>query len=365
MSNELFDALEMLEKEKGIKSEDFLASIQSAIGVAVKKYYGVPEENVLVEIDTEYKRFKASILKEVVEEITEPTIQVLFSEAHEKNRRIKLGATVSVKLDTKQIGRIAALAGKNLIHTAINDAVKAKRFEQYQSKLHEVVNAKVLRVETKTGNATITFEKNEAILFKNEQIPTETLKEGDNVKVYINDVVNTEKYCNVKVTRTHKDLVKRLFEMEVPEIFDGIVLVKAVSREPGSRTKMAVFSNDENVDARGACIGQKYSRVSSIVKELNGENIDIILYSEKPEEFIANALAPADVISVKILDEEEKVCRVIVPENQLSLAIGNKGQNAKLAARLTGFKIDIRSENSIDDEIEETEKPQEKAEIEE
>lgn len=347
MNNELFDALTALEKEKGIKTADVLAAIKNAIAVAARKYYNVGEENVEVEIDPDTQKFKVAITKEVVDEVTDPTTQIHIDEALLKNKRVKVGSKLSTKLDTKQIGRIAALSGKNLIHQGINDAVKVQLMEQYQEKLHEVVNAKVQKIEPRTGNATISIDKTEAILFKSEQIPDEVLHEGDYVKVYVNDVVSTERRCSIKVTRTHRDLVKRLFELEVPEIFDGTVEIKSISREPGSRTKMAVFSKDENVDAVGACIGQKYSRVSKIVNELNGEKIDIVKYSEDPCEFVAQALAPSDVISVSIINEEEKTCRVIVPDSQLSLAIGNKGQNAKLAARLTGYKIDIRPESGI------------------
>lgn len=350
MNNELFDALELLEKEKGIKASDVLTAIQNAIAVAVRKYYTVGEDNVEVEIDMENQKFKVAVVKEVVEELTDPTTQIHIDEALQKSKRAKVGAKLSIKLDTKQIGRIAALSGKNLIHTAIADAVKASQMVQYQNKLHEVVNAKVLRVEPRTGNASVLFDKYEALLFKNEQIPNEVLTEGDNIKVYVNEVTSNEKRCTIKISRTHKDLVKRLFEMEVPEIFDGTVEIKSISREPGSRTKIAVWSKDENVDPIGACIGQKFSRVSNIVKELNGEKIDIVKYSENPEEFIAQALSPADVIGVELLSEDERICRVIVPDSQLSLAIGNKGQNAKLAAKLTGYKIDIRPESGATDE---------------
>lgn len=349
MSNELFEALDDLEREKGIKSEDVINAIKNAIAVAVRKYYNVGEDNVEVEIEADTKKFKVALIKDIVEEITDPTSQMLIDEALIKNKRARVGTKLNMKLDTKQIGRIAALSGKNLIHQGINDAVKAQLMEQYQSKLHEVVNAKVQKVEPRTGNATITIDKTEAILFKNEQIPDEVLKEGDNIKVYVNDVVSSERRCSIKVTRTHKDLVKRLFEMEVPEIFDGTVEIKSISREPGSRTKIAVWSKDENVDPVGSCIGQKFSRVSKIVSELNGEKIDIVKYFDEPEKFIAQALAPSDVVSVEILNPEEKVCRVVVPDSQLSLAIGNKGQNAKLAAKLTGYKIDIRPESGIMD----------------
>ena len=351
-NHELFEALEALEREKGIKAEAVLDSIKNAIAVAVRKYYNVGENNVEVELNQETRKFQVSIVKDIVEEVTDPTTQISFEDAYEKNKRVRVGARLSMRLDTKQIGRIAALSGKNLIHQGINDAVKAQLMEQYQGKLHEIVNARVQKIEPRTGNVTVSIDKNEAILFASEQIPGETFHEGDFIKVYVNDVVSNERRCTIKVTRTHKDLVKRLFEKEVPEIFDGTVEVKSISREAGSRTKIAVFSKDPNIDPVGACIGQRNSRVSNIVKELNGEKIDIIKYSEDPAEFIAAALAPSSVVRVDILSTEERTCRVIVPDMQLSLAIGNKGQNAKLAAKLTGYKIDIRPESS---DLEETE----------
>lgn len=341
-NHDLFEALEALERERGVKTEAVIDSIKNAIAVAVRKYYNVGEDNVEVEIDSAEQKFRVAIVKDIVEEVEDPTTQISLEDALEKNKRVRVGGKLSMKLDTKQIGRIAALSGKNLIHQGINDAVKAQFMEQYQNKLHEIVNARVQKVEPRTGNITVSIDKNEAMLFASEQIPGEMLHEGDSVKVYVSDVINGDRRCSLKVTRTHKELVKRLFEMEVPEIFEGTVEVKSISREAGSRTKIAVYSKDPNIDPVGACIGQRNSRVASIVRELNGEKIDIIKYSENPAEFIAAALAPSSVIRVDILSEEERSCRAIVPDDQLSLAIGNKGQNAKLAARLTGYKIDIR-----------------------
>lgn len=341
-NNDLFEALDALERERGVKAEAVIDSIKNAIGVAVRKYYNVGEDNVEVEIDSTEHKFRVAIVKDIVEEVEDPTTQISLADALEKNKRVRVGGKLSMKLDTKQIGRIAALSGKNLIHQGINDAVKAQLMEQYHNKLHEIVNARVQKIEPRTGNITVSIDKNEAMLFASEQIPGEMLHEGDNIKVYVSDVINGDRRCSLKVTRTHKELVKRLFEMEVPEIFEGTVEVKSISREAGSRTKIAVWSKDPNVDPVGACIGQRNSRVASIVRELNGEKIDIIKYSENPAEFIAAALAPSSVIRVDILSEEERSCRAIVPDDQLSLAIGNKGQNAKLAARLTGYKIDIR-----------------------
>ena len=341
-NHDLFEALEALERERGVKTEAVIDSIKNAIAVAVRKYYNVGEDNVEVEIDSAEQKFRVAIVKDIVEEVEDPTTQISLEDALEKNKRVRVGGKLSMKLDTKQIGRIAALSGKNLIHQGINDAVKAQLMEQYQNKLHEIVNARVQKVEPRTGNITVSIDKNEAMLFASEQIPGEMLHEGDSVKVYVSDVINGDRRCSLKVTRTHKELVKRLFEMEVPEIFEGTVEVKSISREAGSRTKIAVYSKDPNIDPVGACIGPRNSRVASMVRELNGEKIDIIKYSENPAEFIAAALAPSSVIRVDILSEEERSCRAIVPDDQLSLAIGNKGQNAKLAARLTGYKIDIR-----------------------
>lgn len=354
-NNDLFEALSALESEKGVKADNMIQSITVAISVAVRKYYNVGEENVKVEIDPAEQKFRVLIVKDIVDEVEDPSSQISLEEALTHNKRAKTGTKFVIKLDTKQIGRIAAQSGKNLIHQGINEAVKSKVMEQYQNKLHEVVNGKVLKVEPRTGNATLLIDKNEAILFDNEQIPGEVLTEGDNVKVYVVDVVATDRRCNIKISRTHKDMVKRLFEMEVPEIFDGVVEIKSISREPGSRTKLAVYSKDKNVDPVGACIGQNRTRVQNIVNELNGEKIDIVEYSEDPAVFIAQALKPATVTSVEIIDAQEHICSVVVPDQQLSLAIGGKGQNAKLAARLTGYKIDIRPESGIMD----TQKPSE------
>ena len=209
------------------------------------------------------------------------------------------------------------------------------------------MTGKVQRVEPQTGNVTLEIDHNEVMLFRNEQLETDEFVEGDFVKVYVSDIVASDRRCNLKISRTHRDLVKRLFETEVPEIFDGTVVIKSISREAGSRSKLAVYSADENVDAVGACIGPKGARVARIVDELGGEKIDVVRYSDDPKEFISQALSPATVVGVDILDEEARTCRVTVPDHQLSLAIGNKGQNAKLAARLTGYKIDIRPESGF------------------
>ena len=352
MNSEFFEALLLLEKEKGIPGDYLIEKIANAVTIAVRRDYdGVEAVNVI--IDPEGQKFKVSISKMVVEEVEDPANEITLDEALTYSKRARVGNPVEIKLETKQFGRIAAQTAKHVIRQGIREAERNQMLEQFNNKLHEVVTATVHKVEPATGNATLEIDKNEVLLFKNEQIPGEELYEGDKIKVYVVDVLATDKRCTLKVSRTHRDLVKRLFEMEVPEIFDGTVEVKAISREAGSRSKMAVWAKDENVDAVGACIGPKGARVASIVDELCGEKIDVIKYSDDPAEFIKRALAPADVVSVEIVDEELRQARVRVPDHQLSLAIGNKGQNAKLAARLTGYKIDIRPESGFYGEEEE------------
>ncbi len=347
MSKELFEALSLLEKEKGIDAGELLNNIKTALTVSIKKYYNVDEDYIDIEIDDKTKKFTAYLLKDIVHKVENPATQVSLEEAFNKSIKHRLGGVMRIKLDTKQIGRIPALAGKNLIHQGINEAAKARIAKQYQDKLHEVITARVVKIDPKSLNAIVELDKTEVTLFRNEQLPNDMLKPGDYVKVYVSDVVNGEKRCIIKITRNHKDLVKRLMEKEIPEIYDGVVEIKSISREAGSRTKVAVWSNDENVDPVGACIGPKGSRIDNILAEIKGEKIDIIKYSEDPAVYVAQALSPSAVESVTIISETDRICRVIVPDNQLSLAIGNKGQNAKLAAKLTGYKIDIKSESLL------------------
>ncbi len=341
----IFDALHLLEQERGISISDLRDGLINAIAVSIKKNYNVDDDHVLVDLDVENRRFTVSTFKDVVEEVEDPNIQISLEDALAKNKRMKIGSRMETRLDTKKIGRIAAQAGKNLIHQAIAESVN----NHIRANAGEVVSGVVQKIESRTGNVTVEIDKNEFVLFKNEQIPGEKLFEGDHIKVYVSErVVDKETGRTViKISRVSREMVKRLFEKEVPEIYNGEVEIKAISREPGNRTKIAVWSRDENIDPRGACIGPKGTRVASVVKELNNEKIDIVLYSDDPEEFIASALSPATVLSVQILDPEERTCRVIVPDSQLSLAIGNKGQNAKLAARLTGYSIDIKPQSSL------------------
>lgn len=347
MNEALFEAMESLEKENGISPDVLIEKIKQGILKAVKKEHPGCD-NILIDIDVEKGKFNLALIKTVVEGEPEDENEINIDEALTISKRARVGGTVEVKLSPSIFGRGAAGAAKQSIRNDIKDFERARLIAQYQSKEHEAVSATVVKVEPATGIATVQIDKNEVLLFKTEQIPGEVLREGDIIKVYVVGIINPDKKPTIKISRTHKDLVKRLFEFEVPEIYDGTVEVKSISREAGSRTKIAVYSKNQNVDAVGACIGPKRQRITTIVNELCGEKIDIIPYSENQEEFIARALAPAEVKSVTIDENAEtNTCTVIVPNNQLSLAIGNKGQNAKLAAKLTGFKIDIKPENEV------------------
>ena len=346
MNNEFFEALALLEKEKGISADYLLEKIKAAIAIAVKRDYG-GTENALVEIDPARGAFRVAIRKDVVEAVENQYTDILLQDAYQYDKHAEVGGTVEIPLETKQFGRIAAQAAKHVIRQGIREAEKGQILQEFQSKEHEIVSAVVSRIDPKKGVATLEIGRSEAILPKSEQVPTEELVEGQRIKVYVVEVANSEKGPRIMISRTHPGLVKRLFEIEVPEIYDGTVEVKAISREAGSRTKLAVWSKDENVDAVGACIGPKGSRVAKIVDELDGEKIDVVKYSEDPAQFISAALSPADVISVEVDPDGAKTCKVTVPDHQLSLAIGNKGQNARLAAKLTGWKIDIRPESGF------------------
>ncbi|MCH5349380.1 MAG: transcription termination/antitermination protein NusA [Oscillospiraceae bacterium] len=344
-NKEFFEALELLAQENGIPMDLLVDKIKQGISRAVKKEYPYCED-FLVDIVPEEKKFEVIVMRTIVDDTPLDMSEIHIDEAKTiSDKPVQVGDVIPFQLSTAKFGRVAAQNAKQAIRTEIKTFEREKYINQFSDKLHEAVSATVQRVEPESGNATLTIDKNEVYLYRNEQIPGETLKEGDIVKLYIADIINPERKPMVKVSRTHKDLVKRLFELEIPEIYDGTVEVKSISREAGSRSKIAVCSKDKNVDPVGACIGPKHSRIGNIVNELRGEKIDIIVYDEDPEVFIAHALAPAEVLKVEITDEEQKTCSVTVPNDQLSLAIGNRGQNAKLAARLTGYRIDIKPEN--------------------
>lgn len=345
-NQEIFDALKLMSDESGIP-EDYLAEkIKSAIIVAAKKDYGM-RDVVFCDIDIEKRIFKVYVRKTVVNEIEDEYTQMLLEDALKIDPKAVVGEFVDIPLETRKFGRIVAQNAKHVIRQGVKEAERGQTYEELHSKSRELVTAIVQRIDPRTGNATITIGRGEAVLPKTEQVPDEELYEGEHIKVYIVDVKNEDKGPRVMISRTHPGLVKRLFETEVPEIYDGTIEIKSVSRQAGSRTKMAVWSANPEVDAVGACIGPKGARVNAIVDELGGEKIDIVKYSDDPVAFITEALSPAKVLSVEIESEDPKVCRVTVPDGQLSLAIGNKGQNVRLAARLTGWKIDIHPESGF------------------
>ena len=343
---EFFEALRIMEQERGIPREFIAEKIAEAITVASRKDYG-GNDIVVCDIDTENEIFEVFAKKEVVKEVENPFTQISEEEAKKIDPKSVKEGFVKIKIDPKKFGRIVAQNSKNNFRQGVRAAEKDQFLADFQSKNRELVTAHIERIDPKTGNAILTIGHNEATLPKIEQVPDEELHEGDYIKVYVVNVKETERGPRVMLSRTHPGLVKRLFETEVPEIFDGTIEIRGIARQAGSRTKIAVYSENPDIDAIGACIGPKGARVNSIVEELAGEKIDIIKYSDDPIEFVGGALSPARVVKVEITDPEEKKCKVSVPESQLSLAIGNKGQNVRLAANLTGWKIDIHPESGF------------------
>lgn len=344
MNNGFFEALALLGEENSVQTEILIEKVKSAMLKAARKAYPHSEENIRVDIDPASKKFEMYIEQEIIADEPIDVNEINIEVAKTIDPYAVVGGKILKQIDISKLGRMAALSAKQSIKGDLREISREQILSRFAEKEQECITVKVTQVEPGRGTVTVVFEGTELYLFRNEQIPGETLEEGKNIKVYVTGITNKTKKPVVKISRTHKDLVKRLFEIEVPEIYDGIVEIKSISREAGSRTKIAVWSKDPNVDAVGACIGAKRSRITAVVNELNGEKIDIIPYSEVTEEFIARALAPAEVLKTVVTcdEEKERTCTVVVPNNQLSLAIGNKGQNAKLAAKLTGFKIDIK-----------------------
>ena len=328
-NNEFFEALSMLEHERGITAEYLIEKIKAAIVIAVKKNYEVEDDNVLVEIDPDSGKFNVALVQNVVadEDWYDEHAEIGITEAQKIRKSYEVGDRVVTPLKTKDFGRIAAQTAKHVIRQGIREAERSQQLNEKG----------IVALDLGKGG--------EAILPRNEQVPGETYTEGQTLQVYVVDVVSGERGARVMISRTHPGLVKRLFELEVPEIYDGTVEVKAISREAGARTKMAVWSKDANVNPVSACIGPHGDRVAAVVEKLGGEKIDIVKWSEDVSEFISAALSPAKVLKVELLPGETRSCRVTVPDQQLSLAIGNKGQNARLCARLTGYNIDIRPES--------------------
>lgn len=341
MNAEFFTALELLEKEKGIPKEYMFEKIEAALVAAYKKEHG-NNTNVRVAIDPAKKDVKVYQQKTVVEVVENPVAEISLEDAKAISKRYTLGKVIETELKTKNFRRLSAGAAKSVIIQGIREAERKVVQEAYENKKEEIITATVSKVDPMTGNAVIDTDTSTAVLLKSEQIPGESLYVGQKIKVFVMEVHKDARGPIVTLSRIHAGLVRRMFELEVPEIQDGVVLIKGVAREAGSRTKIAVYSRDEDVDAVGACIGNRGMRIATVVEELNGEKIDIITYSEKPEDYIKAALAPAAVLDV-VLDGERS-CKVKVAPDQLSLAIGKEGQNARLAARLTGFKIDIKAD---------------------
>ena len=340
MNNELLDALTILEKEKNISKETLLEAIENSLLTACKNHFG-KADNVKVVIDPDTCEYHCYQEKTVVETVEDPIEQISLQNAQMINGKYTLGDIVQVEVKSKEFGRIATQNAKNVILQKIREEERKVIYDEYFSMEKEVVTGVVQRYVGR--NVSINLGKADALLTESEQIKGETFQPTERIKVYILEVKATSKGPKILVSRTHPELVKRLFESEVSEVRDGIVEIKAISREAGSRTKIAVWSNDPDVDPVGACVGMNGARVNSIVEELRGEKIDIINWDENPAILIENALSPAKVIAV-MADPDEKTALVVVPDYQLSLAIGKEGQNARLAARLTGFKIDIKSE---------------------
>ena len=356
-TKEFFAAISQIEAEKGIKKGYMLEKITQALVSAYRRDHEGVGDNLSVEADEENGTVRMYLRKEVVAEVDNSGMEISLQEAREALPMAEIGDVVRMEVKPKNFGRIAAQTARQVIIQGIREAEQGMIFDEFTSKEHEILTGIVTRIDPRTGSVSLRIgsggETTDTYLGVNEQVKGETYVEGQRLRVYVVEVRRATKGPQVLISRTHPGLVKRLFELEVPELYDGTVEIRSIAREAGSRTKLAVWSADPNVDAIGACVGPRGARVNTIVEELKGEKMDIIKYSDDPAEYIAAALSPADVISVEPL-EDGKSCRVVVPDDQLSLAIGKEGQNARLAAKLTGYKIDIKPASAP---VEETEEP--------
>lgn len=349
MNEEFIGALKEIVKDKGISEDLLFTTIEDALVAAYKKNYAGPTssaQNVKVTINRENGEIHVYSQKIVVEEIFDEVTEISIDEAKEINPKYDLDDVVDLEVTPKNFGRVAAQLAKGVVTQRIREAERSIIYQEYKEQEYDIITGTVLRKDK--GNVFVNIGKLETVIGPNEQIPREDYKFNEKIKLYVVEVKNTPKGAQVVVSRTHPGLVKRLFELEVPEIYEGIVEIKSISREAGSRSKIAVVSHDENVDPMGSCVGPKGIRVQNIVNELKGEKIDIIKWSKNPEEFIASSLSPAKVLDVTI-DEDSKSAKVIVDDNQLSLAIGKEGQNVRLAAKLTNWKIDIKSKSQAEE----------------
>ena len=345
MNKELVEAIDLLEREKEISRETLFEAIESSLLIACRNNFG-KSDNIHITMDRDTCEYEVYAEKTVVEEVLDKSLEISLEEAKKIDPEAEIGSTVKIDINSKEFGRIATQNAKNAILQKIREEERNSVYDRFQGLTRDVVTGIVQRVNGR--NISINLGKADAILSEKEQVRGEILRPTDRIKVYILDVRNTPKGPRISVSRTHPELVKKLFEAEVAEVRDGTVEIKSISREAGSRTKIAVYSNDPDVDAVGACVGMNGNRVNAVVSELGGEKIDIVNWDENPALFIENALSPSQVISV-IVDPDEKTAKVVVPNLQLSLAIGKEGQNARLAARLTGYKIDIKSEDQAKD----------------
>lgn len=348
MNKEFLDALTELEREKNISKEDIITAIEYAVELAYKKNYG-NYPNVRVSVDREDGEVLVLMSKEVVEDVEDDMMEVSLEEARSYDSRYELGDIIEYQVDPKDFGRIAAQTAKQVVVQRIREAERRNSYDEFVNKQGEIITAKIERINN--GTMFLSVGNSEGILPLSEQVKSESFNVGDRIKVYVIDVKKATKGPQIFLSRSHPGLVRRLFELEVPEIADGTVEIKGVAREAGSRTKIAVYSHDENVDPVGACVGNRGSRVQNIVDELFGEKIDIIVWDEDPAILISNVLRPAEVEGVYInyVSEKEKMATAVVPEQQLSLAIGREGQNVRLAARVSGWKIDIKSKAQLEE----------------
>ncbi len=356
MNKEFFLAIEELEREKGISQEVLLATLQNALMIAYKKSTGNTADNVKIKMNPEKGNVKFYATKQIVAEVQDAEREISLADAKTYKKSYKLGDTFELEITPKDFGRIAAQTAKQVVLQKIREVERDNSIAEFEDKEDEIQTCKIRRIEDKNVYVEIGGSQLEGIMLPQDQIPTEKYMVNDTLLVYVKKVKTNTKMAQVLVSRTAPGLVKRLFENEVPEIKQGIVEIKSIAREAGQRTKIAIHSNDPNVDAVGACVGARGMRVNAIVNALGGEKIDIILWSEDPLEYIAKALSPAKVLQVTAL-EGEKVAHVVVPDDKLSLAIGKEGQNARLSARLTGWKIDVKSESKATQDGEYNQKP--------
>ncbi len=342
------EALEELEKEKGISKENLLSTVEQALLAAYKKNYG-EEENVEVEIDRESGDVKVYEVKTVVptEDLYDAAIEIAYDDALEIKKRVKIGDVIRIEVNCEEFRRNAIQNGKQIVIQKVREAEREYIYDRFKVREHDIINGIIRRIDERK-NVFIEFDGIEAILPPVEQSPADTYRVGERIKVYLAEVEKTNKFPKIVISRKHEGLLRKLFELEIPEITSGLIEIKAVAREAGSRAKVAVYSTDPNIDTVGACIGQKGLRIKNIVNELNGEKIDIVIWKESVEEFVSAVLSPAKVVSVEVV-EEENTARVIVDNSQLSLAIGKNGQNARLAAKLTGMRVDIKTADKVEE----------------